>query len=140
MDSLNHLFARTGMLSRIDVKMIRRMAAGWVRGRFCYRHPNDMKPVANEMLYGYFTHYAIGIGLALAFVVGWALVVGGPISPLWALAYGVATTAASWFLVYPSMGLGMFGWQSPDGIRAPLSSLANHLCYAVGIAVAVAVI
>jgi uncharacterized membrane protein YeaQ/YmgE (transglycosylase-associated protein family) len=138
MDSLNHLFARTGMLSRIDVGMIGRMSVGWARGRFRYRHPGEMEQVANEMLYGYITHYAIGAGLAVTYVLGWDLLVGGPASPIWALAYGVATTVASYFFVYPSMGLGVFGGKSPEGIRSPLSSLANHLFYGVGMAVAVA--
>ena len=138
MDFLNHLFSRTGVLSKIDVRMIGRMSAGWARGRFCYRHPDEMKPVANEMLYGYITHYAIGVGLALIYVLGWKFLVGGSASPLWALVYGVATTAASYVLVYPSMGLGVCGRRSPEGIKNPLSSLANHLFYGVGLAIAVA--
>ena len=138
MDSLNHLFARTGMLSKIDMGMIGRMSAGWARGRFRYRHPGEMEQVANEMLYGYITHYTIGVGFAVPYVLGWDLLVGGPVSPLWTLAYGVATTVASLFFVYPSMGLGVCGRQSPEGIRAPLSSLGNHLFYGVGMAIAVA--
>jgi uncharacterized membrane protein YeaQ/YmgE (transglycosylase-associated protein family) len=138
MDSWNHLFARTGMISKIDMRMIGRMSAGWVHGRFLYRHPGEMEQVANEMLYGYFTHYTIGLGLAITYVLGWDLIAGGPASPAWALAYGLATTVASLFFVYPSMGLGVFGRRSPEGIRNPLSSLANHLFYGVGMAVAVA--
>ena len=139
MDIFNHLFARTGMISRIEVKMIGRMLAGWANGRFRYRHPGEMEQVANEMLYGYLTHYAIGVVLAIIFVLGWYLLVGGPASPVWALAYGIATTVASWFFVYPCMGLGVFGCRSPDGIKASLSSLANHLFFGLGMAVAVAV-
>jgi uncharacterized membrane protein YeaQ/YmgE (transglycosylase-associated protein family) len=138
MDSLNHLFARTGMLSKIDMGMLGRMSAGWARGRFCYGHPDEMKQVANEQIYGYITHYAIGVGLAVVYMLGWDILVGGPASPVWALAYGVATTVASLFLVYPSMGLGMLGRRSPDGIRSPLSSLANHLFFGMGMAIAVA--
>jgi uncharacterized membrane protein YeaQ/YmgE (transglycosylase-associated protein family) len=138
MDLLNLLFARTGMLSKIDVGMIGRMTAGWFRGRFHYRHPGEMEQVSNELLYGYITHYAIGVGLAVTYIIGWDLLVGGPASPLWALIYGVATTVASLFFVLPSMGLGVFGRRSPEGIKASLSPLANHLFYGVGIAVAVA--
>ena len=134
MDSLNLLFARTGMISKIDVGMIGRMAAGWARGRFRYGHPSEMQQVANEKLFGYVTHYTIGVGLAVPYVFGWAFLVGGPVSPLWALAYGLATTVASYFFVFPSMGLGVAGRRSPEGIRAPLSSLANHLFYGVGLA------
>ncbi|MBW2228268.1 MAG: DUF2938 family protein [Deltaproteobacteria bacterium] len=140
MDLLNLLFARTGMLSKIDVGMIGRMAVGWSRGRFRYGHPSEMEQVANEMLYGYVTHYTIGVGLAVPYVLGWDLLVGGPASPVWALVYGVATTVASLFFVFPSMGLGAFGRRSPEGIRAPLSSLANHLFYGGGIAVGIALL
>ena len=138
MDSLNHLFARTGMLLKIDIGMIGRMSVGWARGRFCYRQPGEMQQVAYEKLYGYITHYAIGLGLAVTYVLGWDFFVGGPVSPLCVLAYGVATTVASWFFVYPSMGLGVLGRRSPDGIKNPLSSLANHLFYGMGMALAVA--
>ena len=140
MDSLNHLFARTGTLSKIDVGMIGRMSAGWARGRFCYRHPDEMEQVVNEILYGYITHYAIGVGFAVPYVLGWALLIGGSVSPVWALAYGLATSVASYCFVFPSMGLGVFGRRSPEGIRAPLSSLANHLFYGVGLAVGVALV
>ena len=140
MDSLNNLFARTGMISKIDVGMIGRMAAGWAHGRFRYGHPSEIEQVANEVLYGYVTHYTIGVGLAVPYVLGWMLLVGGPASPVWALAYGVATTVASWFFVFPSMGFGVFGRGSPEGLRAPLSSLANHLFYGVGLAVGVALV
>jgi len=138
MDSLNHLFARTGMLLKIDMRMIGRMSVGWAHGRFLYPSPSEMEQVANEKLYGYITHYTIGVGLAIPFVLGWDLLVGGLASPVWTLAYGVATTVASVFFVYPSMGLGIFGRRSPEGIRAPLSSLANHFFFGVGMAVAVA--
>jgi len=137
MDILNYLFSRTGMISKIDVGMIGRLSAGWTRGRFYYRHPGEMEQIPNERLYGYVTHYAIGVGLAVPYVLGWDLLVGGPASPVWALAYGVATTVASHFYVLPSMGLGVFGRRSPEGIKGPLSPLANHLFYGVGIAVAV---
>ena len=139
MDALNHLFSRAGMLSKIDVGTIGRMAVGWTRGRFRYGHPSEMEQVAHDLVYGYVAHYTIGVGLALPYVLGWDLLVGGPASPVWALVYGVATTVASWFFVFPSMGFGVCGTRSPDGMRAPLSSLTNHLFYGMGLAAGVAV-
>jgi hypothetical protein len=64
--------------------------------------------------------------------------IGGPAPPSWAVLYGVATTAASWFLIYPSMGFGVLGMQSPEGVKAPLSSLTNHLFYGLGMAAGLA--
>jgi len=138
MDVLNLLCARTGMITNIDVGMIGRMAAGWVHGRFCYEHPDEMEPVANEMFFGYVTHYMIGVGLAVPYVIGWNLLVGGSPSPIWVIAYGVASTAASHLFVLPSMGLGAFGRRSPEGTRLAFSSLANHLFYGVGMAIGIA--
>jgi len=140
MDVLNTVFARSGVLSSIDVGMIGRMAAGWTRGRFRYRHPDELDRVTGETLYGYVAHYAIGVGLAVLYVLGWHALIGGPASPAWALAYGVATTAASYFLVYPAMGLGVFGRRSPERARAVLSPLANHFFYGVGLALGVALL
>lgn len=140
MDLLNNLVARTGVFLKIDVGMIGRMTAGWTRGRFRYSHPGEMKQVPGEIPYGYATHYAIGVGLSVLYVLGWDVLIGGPASPAWAVVYGVATTGASYFLVYPSVGLGMFGRRSPEGIRAVLSPLANHFFYGVGLAVGVALL
>jgi hypothetical protein len=38
------------------------------------------------------------------------------------------------------MGFGMFGRRSPEGIKSPLSSLANHLFFGVDMAVGVALV
>ena len=138
MDILNHLVARTGMILKIDVEMIGRMSTGWTRGRFRYSHPDEMQQVANERLFGYITHYAIGVGLAIPFVFCWGIFAERLPPPIWAITYGVATTVASVFFVYPSMGLGVFGWRSPEGIKAPLTSLANHFFFGLGMAVAIA--
>lgn len=138
MDALNLLFARAGLISRIDVAMIGRMAMGWARGRFRYAHPGEIEACAHETPLGYGTHYAIGVTFAFAYLLGWELLVGTPPSPLGAGVYGLATTVASWFLVFPSMGMGALGRRSPEGRRAPLSSLANHLFYGLGLALGIA--
>ncbi|MGD8727775.1 MAG: DUF2938 family protein [Gemmatimonadales bacterium] len=140
MDVLNWLAARTGAFLKIDQAMIGRMVAGWMRGRFRYAHPDDMKQVPNEVIYGWIAHYSIGVALAVPFIIGWDRWVGGPASPAWAVAYGVATTVASFFFVYPSMGLGACGRRSPERVKAFITPLANHLFYGVGLAVGVALV
>jgi hypothetical protein len=140
MDSLNYLVVRTRLISRIDLATIGRMAAGWARGRFCYANPNEMEQVRNEVLIGLITHYTIGVVLAVPYVLSWSFLVGGSPSPIWALVYGIATTVASWFFVYPSMGLGVFGRLSPEGMKATLSSLANHLFFGLGLAIGIALV
>ena len=99
-----------------------------------------MEEVRNERLYGYLTHYAIGVVFAFPYLFGWRVLVGGPAAPTGALVYGVATTVASWFVVYPSMGFGAFGRHSPDGLRAVLSPLANHFFYGLGLAAGIVLV
>jgi len=140
MDLLNSFAARTGMFFKIDVVMIGRMAAGWTRGRFRYEHPDEMEHVSNEMIYGYLVHFGIGVGLAVPFILSWGIWVGNPVPPVWALLYGVSTTAASFFFVYPSMGLGVCGLKSPEKLKALISPLANHLFYGIGLAVGVVLV
>ncbi len=127
MDLLNNLFSRIGVISKIDMKMIGRMSAGWMHGRFLYNHPNEIRQVSNEKLYGYITHYAIGIAMALIFMIGWDIIVGGYPYPVWILLYGIATTVASVFFVYPCMGYGILGLRSPEGIKA-LSQVWQIIC------------
>jgi hypothetical protein len=134
MDGLNYVFARAGVIIKIDVVAIGRMTFGWTRGRFRYGHPGEMEEAAGEKLYGHLTHYAIGVAFAVPYVLAWTLLVKDPASPAWAVVYGVATTGASWFLVYPLMGFGAFGRRSPHGLRASLSPLANHLFFGLGMA------
>ncbi len=137
MDIGNVLLAKPGLIGRIDLRILGRMAAGWTRGRFIYGNPQDMRPVTREKLLGVLTHYGIGMGLSLAYVLGWELLTDKPLSATWTLIYGVGTTVASHFLVYPFMGLGVFGLKSPDGMRNMVSSLANHLFFGIGMALAV---
>ena len=140
MDLMNNLVARTGMFLKIDVGMIGRMAVGWTRGRFRYEQPDDMEHVSNEMIYGYLMHFGIGVGLAVPFILIWGLLFGNIVPPVWAFLYGVSTTAASFFFVYPSMGLGLCGMKSPEKIKAFISPLANHLFYGIGLALGVVIV
>jgi uncharacterized membrane protein YeaQ/YmgE (transglycosylase-associated protein family) len=140
MDVSNHLLARTGVLVKIDLSMIGRMAAGWARGRFRYGHPRGIQQVARERSFGYLAHYMIGVGLAVLYVFGWNHLIGGFPSPLWAVAYGAATTLAAYLVIFPSIGLGVCGRHSPDGITAPLSSLVNHIFFGIGMALGIALI
>jgi hypothetical protein len=134
MDLGNILFARFGVISRVDLRILGRMARGWARGRFRYAGPGEMEETHNEAILGFLTHYSIGVGLAIPYLLGWELIVGGSASPAYAVIYGVGTTVASWFLVYPSMGLGVLGLKSPEGWKPAFSSLSNHLFYGIGLA------
>ena len=140
MDLLNLIFSRIGIISKIEVFMIGRMASGWIHGRFFYNHPEEMIKVEHEVLFGYFTHILIGISLAVPFIFGWNFLIGGIPNFLGAILYGMLTTSASWFYTYPSIGLGVFGLKSSEGFKAAFSSLVNHLFYGIGLAIGILLI
>ena len=85
MDVMNHVFSRVGILQRIDISMIGRMSAGWVQGRFLYRHPDEIQRAAHERLLGWFTHHVISVLFALLYVFGWYFLADGPVSAIGAL-------------------------------------------------------
>lgn len=138
MDILNFLFARIGILTQIDVRMIGRASYGWMRGHILYEHPSELPQLSAALVRGYITHYLIGVVLALTYLIGWDLLTGGSPSATWAVAYGITTTVAAYFFLFPSVGLGICGRNSPQGIKLPLSSLVNHLFYGLGLAGAIA--
>lgn len=140
MDILNFVFARVRIISKIEISMIGRMTAGWLRGRLFYNNPAEMKQVKNEKFIGILSHYMIGISLALTYVLFCHLFNNETVSATWAIPYGILTTVASWFFVFPSMGLGIGGFKSPDKLKATFSSLANHLFYGIGMAIGLAVL
>jgi integral membrane sensor domain MASE1 len=78
-------------------------------------------------------HYAIGIALALVYVIGAGWLGIPPDSFLAALGYGFATSVFPWFLVMPSLGFGVFGLNGPPELKLFRSSLLNHLSYGLGL-------
>ena len=140
MDILNNAFSRIGVISKIEVHMIGRMAGGWMHGRFLYNNPNELVKIPHELVLGYFTHLLIGIILAVPFIIGWDILIGETPDFWGSILYGISTTAVSWFYTYPSMGLGLLGLKSSDGFKAVYSSLVNHLFYGIGLAIGILIL
>jgi hypothetical protein len=111
-----------------------------MRGQILYDNPSELPQISASLVRGYVTHYLIGVVLAITYLIGWDLLTGAPPSAIWAVAYGVTTTVVAYFFLLPSIGLGICGRYSPQGIKLPLSSLINHLFYGLGLAGAIALL
>jgi hypothetical protein len=81
---------------------------------------------------GLLLHYAIGVTLALAYHA--AVRNPGAAS---AIGFGLLTNVLPWLLMFPAMGFGLFGARGPAENLLFRSSLINHLCWGVGLAIAV---
>lgn len=81
---------------------------------------------------GWFAHYAIGAGLAVAFVLGVPGWLHAPTLPV-ALAYGIATVVLPFFVLQPALGLGVASSAARSPAAARTKSLATHTIYGLGL-------
>lgn len=86
-----------------------------------------------ECTVGRIAHYSIGAVLALLFV---ALTSGDALARpalLPALLYGIATVVFPFFIMQPSLGLGVAASKTPNPTQARLKSLMTHTVFGVGL-------
>lgn len=97
-------------------------------------------PKAYECQIGWIAHYSIGVSLALVFVfIGGSNWLSKP-TLLPAVLFGLVTVAFPWFVLQPSLGLGMASSRTPKPAQARLKSLATHLVFGIGLFVFAVVI
>ena len=120
----------------LDYGLVGRWIALMPQGRF--RHDNiATAPVKRaERLIGWAAHYLIGIafaGLLLGlFGAEWAT--RPTLGP--ALAVGIGTVAAPFFLMQPGMGAGIAASRTPRPNAARLQSLLTHAVFGLGLYIA----
>jgi len=120
------------------------MVGRWVghmrHGQFRHASIAKAPAIKGEAWLGWLTHYAIGVlyaGLLLALCgLDWAI---RP-SLLPALALGLATLAAPFFILQPGMGAGMLASKTPNPAAARLRSLGAHAVFGASLFVAALVL
>ncbi len=130
MDVVGAILVRSGITRTLPIG---RWAAYLAHGRV--RHEDIMKspPIRGELPLTPVVHYAIGITLAAFYLaaLGWS----GLGAPAWwtAIPYGVATSILPYFLMFPSMGFGLFGLKGQPKYFLLRQSLVNHFFFGVGL-------
>ena len=89
---------------------------------------------------GWTTHYLIGVGFALGFVLLASETWLAQPTLLPALAFGVATVVVPFFTMQPSFGLGIAASKTPHPNQARLKSLMTHTVFGVGLYVSAALL
>jgi hypothetical protein len=86
-----------------------------------------------ECTVGSVAHYSIGVVFALVLVVvtsgDW---LARPTLPI-ALLYGIGTVVFPFFVMQPSLGLGIAASKTPNPAQARLKSLATHTVFGIGL-------
>ena len=90
------------------------------------------EPKRHECTVGWLSHYSIGVVFALLFVFVLADWLARP-TLLPALLYGIATVVFPFFIMQPSLGLGVASSRTPRPAQARLKSLMTHSVFGVGL-------
>lgn len=133
MDVLGNVARKLGLVAGAKGQWVGRWYLGIARGQLVHTDITISPEQSGEKWAALVGHYAIGIVLAIAYIVcaGWLNV--SPDTIYFALGYGIATCVFPWFLVFPALGFGMFGLKGPPELRLFISSLLNHFFYGFGL-------
>jgi polyferredoxin len=117
----------------LDFALIGRWVGHLFRGRIAHASIRQSPRIRHELVWGWLTHYAIGIAFAglLVLVQGLAWTQSPSLLP--ALAVGMITVVAPLLVMQPAMGSGVAGSKTPTPLKNCLKSLANHTVFGLGL-------
>jgi hypothetical protein len=132
MDAWLLALARLGVPTT-DWRLVGRWVAHMRQGRFAHASIAQAPAARGEHALGWATHYAVGIGYALALVAftGPSWLTQPAMLP--ALAFGLASVAMPLFVMQPAMGAGFAASKTATPWRNRLRALANHGVFGLGL-------
>jgi uncharacterized membrane protein YagU involved in acid resistance len=133
MDLWNLFLKRTFSIPSLNYCLLgrwfRHMLGGTLRHASIAAAPQ--KPL--ECPVGWIAHYTIGVVFALTFVVFASRDWLARPTVLPALLYGIGTVVFPFFIMQPSLGLGIAASRTPNPTQARLKSLVTHTVFGVGL-------
>jgi hypothetical protein len=133
MDAWGLVLRRGFGVPTLDYALLGRWIGHLARGRFAHPRIAAADPVPGERPIGWLAHYAIGVGFAVLLLVVVGLDWARSPSILPALAIGLATIVAPWFVMQPGMGAGIAGSRTPNPTATRLRNLGTHAVYGLGL-------
>lgn len=131
------LLARLGVPTT-SFAMVGRWVGHFAQGRFSHAFISKAAPVPFELGLGWLTHYLIGVAYAGLLVGAQGTAWLAQPTPLPAVAVGVVTVAAPWFVMQPAMGSGFLASKTPAPLKNCLRNLSNHAVFGAGLYLAAA--
>ena len=133
MDLWNLLLKRTFGIPSLNYCLLGRWLRHMPGGTFRHASISAAPHKPFECTVGWIAHGTIGVMFALVFV---ALTSGDWLArptPLPALLYGLGTVVLPFFVMQPSLGLGIAASKTPNPTQARLKSLMTHTAYGIGL-------
>lgn len=116
-----------------NICLIGRWLRSMPEGTFQHANIASSPKKSAECLVGWIAHYTIGVMFAVIFV---ALVGSGWLqhpTPTPAIAFGLVTVLAPFFIMQPLFGLGYAASKTSNPTQARLRSLMNHTAFGIGL-------
>ena len=133
MDAWSAVLRRRFGIATLDYALLGRWIGHFPRGRFVHQRIAASPAVAGERALGWVAHYAIGVTFALLLLAVWGPGWAQAPTPWPALAVGLGTIVAPWFVMQPAMGAGVAAAKSPNPAATRLRNLATHTVYGLGL-------
>jgi hypothetical protein len=133
MDLWNLLLKRAFSIPSLDYCLLGRWLRHMPGGTLRHASILTAAQKPHECTVGWIAHYTIGIVFALVFIGftsgGW--LVRPTVLP--ALIYGLGTVVIPFFIMQPSLGLGVAASRTPYPAQARLKSLVTHAVFGMGL-------
>jgi hypothetical protein len=120
-------------VASLDYALVGRWLGHMPAGRFMHASIGAAPRIRGERLIGWTTHYAIGVLFAGMLLAACGLDWARQPSPGAALAFGILTVVAPFFVMQPGMGFGIAASKTPKPNVARLRSLATHTIFGLGL-------
>ena len=133
MDLWNLFLKRALGVPSLNYCLLGRWVSHMPAGTFRHASIAAAPPKPFECAVGWIAHYTIGITLALVLVI---LTSGEWLARptlLVALLYGIGTVVFPFFVLQPSLGLGIASSRTPKPMQARLKSLVTHTVFGFGL-------
>ena len=133
MDLWNLFLRRAFGIPSLDYCLLGRWLRHMPEGIFRHASITKAPPKSFECAIGWMAHYTIGVAFGLVFV---ALATGDWLARptlLPALLYGIGTVVFPFFVLQPSIGLGIAASRTPSPTQARLKSLMTHSVFGFGL-------
>jgi hypothetical protein len=133
MDLWNLFLKRAFSIPSLNYCLLGRWVSHMPAGTFRHASIAAAPPKPFECAVGWIAHYTIGITLALVLVI---LTSGEWLARptlLVALLYGIGTVVFPFFVLQPSLGLGIASSKAPKPMQARLKSLVTHTVFGFGL-------
>lgn len=127
------ILRRAFHVSTLDYALLGRWIGHFRTGRFFHTRIASSPAIPGERPLGWAAHYAIGVGFAFVLLAfagrDW---LESP-SALPALAVGLGSIVAPWFIMQPAFGAGLAGSKTPNPAAGRLRNLGTHTVYGLGL-------